>query len=122
MSAPVGGLFRGLRHASRDPKVRGLMAFALTLIGFATLFYWFFEEWDLLDAFYFSVVTIATVGYGDIHPVTPIGKIFTVFYILVGLGIFVAAATALAQSVLSQRDVPPPPSRRRRGQKDDPKA
>lgn len=115
MNEPVGDLFRGLRHASRDPKVRGLMVFTFTLIGFAAFFYWLVEGWSFLDAVYFSVVTIATVGYGDIHPVTATGRIFTIFYILVGLGIFVAAASALAQSILSQRDVPRDKSRGKGG-------
>jgi hypothetical protein len=50
--------------------------------------------------FTFQVVTIATVGYGDITPQTAIGKIFTMGYIFSGIGIFVAAAAALAQATL----------------------
>ena len=73
---------------------------ALTLILIATMFYWVVEGWSLLDAAYFSVVTIATVGFGDITPQTALGKIFTIGYIFAGIGIFVAAVTALAQATL----------------------
>lgn len=45
------------------------------------------ENWRLNDAYYFSVVTITTVGYGDIVPTTKEGKIFTIFYILIGTGL-----------------------------------
>jgi len=45
------------------------------------------EGWNWIDCLYFSVVTITTVGYGDIAPTTSAGKIFTIFYIIVGLGI-----------------------------------
>ena len=55
---------------------------------------------------YFSVVTIATVGYGDLAPQTAIGKIFTICYIFAGIGIFVSAVTAFAHAVL-RAELPP---------------
>lgn len=55
------------------------------LIG--TLIYHYLEGWAWVDAIYFCVVTLATVGYGDFTPTTPIGKIFTMFYIINGIGI-----------------------------------
>jgi voltage-gated potassium channel Kch len=55
------------------------------LIG--TLVYHYLEGWAWLDALYFCVVTLATVGYGDFTPTTPVAKIFTLFYILNGIGI-----------------------------------
>ena len=88
-------LFRGTRHALREPEVRGVFTIALALILAATVFYWLVEGWSLLDAAYFSVVTIATVGYGDLTPKTAIGKIFTIGYIFAGIGIFVAAGPPL---------------------------
>ncbi len=55
-----------------------------------------FEHRSPLDALYFVVVTIATVGFGDIYPETAIGKLLTIGIILVGVGCFVGlAATAL---------------------------
>ena len=104
--ASLRRLFRGTRHALREPEVRGVFTIALALILAATVFYWLVEGWSLLDAAYFSVVTIATVGYGDLTPKTAIGKIFTIGYIFAGIGIFVAAVTALAQATL--RIAPPP--------------
>jgi voltage-gated potassium channel Kch len=96
----VRRLFRGLRHALRQPEVQGGAQLVVTLIVIATIFYRTAEGWSWLDAVYFSVVTIATVGYGDIIPQTAIGKIFTMGYIFSGIGIFVAAAAALAQATL----------------------
>jgi hypothetical protein len=40
----------------------------------------------LLNALYFCVVTLATIGYGDLHPETRLGKVFTIIYIFVGVG------------------------------------
>nr|WP_286193752.1 potassium channel family protein [Tropicibacter sp. R16_0] len=74
------------------------------MILWASVFYRLVEGWSWLDSIYFSVVTISTVGFGDFSPETAAGKIFTMFYILVGLGIFVAAATTIANTILKQSD------------------
>lgn len=102
---PLRSLFRGFRVAVADPEVRGLSTLAGALILFATVFYRLVEGWALIDAFYFSVVTIATVGYGDFAPHTVLGKLFTVGYIFAGIGLFVAAAASIAQAVI--RSTPP---------------
>lgn len=57
----------------------------LLIIG--TTFYKTVEDFTWIDAFYFSVSTLATVGYGDFVPSTTVGKLFTSFYILAGVGI-----------------------------------
>ncbi len=93
-------LFRGMRHALGQPEVQGGAQLVVTLIVIATIFYRTVEGWSWLDAAYFSVVTIATVGYGDITPQTAIGKVFTIGYIFSGIGIFVSAGAALAQAML----------------------
>ncbi len=48
------------------------------------------------------MITIATVGYGDFSPATFAGKLFTIFYVLCGLGLFVATATAIADRIISR--------------------
>jgi voltage-gated potassium channel len=100
MFGSIWRLYHGLRTAIREPAVRGALLLVATLILIATVFYWVFEGWSLLDSVYFSVVTIATVGYGDLAPKTAIGKIFTMGYIFAGIGIFVATAAALAHAVM----------------------
>ena len=95
---------RGLRAAFTDPKVLSLLGVTSIIIAVASEFYHYVEGWGRLDAAYFSVMTISTVGYGDFHPQTALGKIFTIGYVLVGLGIFVSTATSVANAILSQRE------------------
>ncbi|OYT55469.1 MAG: potassium channel protein [Candidatus Hecatellales archaeon ex4484_218] len=56
----------------------------------------------LLDAFYFTVVTISTVGYGEIYPTTPASKIFTSVIILVGIGALALALETATEEILKR--------------------
>lgn len=89
-------LFNGIKTGLKDPEfqVLGLLTIIILIVG--TFFYSWVEHWRILDAFYFSVVTLATVGFGDFTPKTDIGKIFTVGYIFVGVGTLVSFITLLA--------------------------
>jgi len=66
---------------------RYLLAGAVFVLVSGTIFYHIVEHLSWLNAYYFSVITLATVGYGDITPHTNAGKIFTTFYVLFGIGI-----------------------------------
>jgi voltage-gated potassium channel Kch len=92
-----------LKDVFTDPKVNGLLIFAFSMIALATVTFWIVEGWSFLDAAFFSVVTISTVGYGNLVPETAGGKIFAMFYILIGLGVFVAAASAVAEALIKRR-------------------
>ena len=94
-------LLTALGRGARDPEFRAVLLLALLLILSGGLFYRWAEGWTFLDAVYFSVITLSTVGYGDLHPVTPIGKVFTLMYILVGIGVFVTLVTLMAKALLS---------------------
>lgn len=93
-------VFGGLFSALGDPRVRYLVMTTFALIAVASVFYSMVEGWRLLDAVYFSTMTIATVGYGDFVPRTSAGRMFTVFYVLVGIGLFVAAASSFAEHLI----------------------
>lgn len=56
------------------------------------------------NAIYFSIVTITTVGYGDIHPVTTAGKILAVALIITGVGTFLGVVANVAEILLEKRE------------------
>ena len=56
-----------------------------------------------VQALYYTVVTISTVGYGDIVPITDMGRVFTIILIISGLTIFLSAVTVLSGDFLSAR-------------------
>ncbi len=66
---------------------RYLLALTLLTLTAGTIIYHIVEKFPWVDAYYFSVITLATVGYGDFTPHTTFGKLFTTVYIFVGVGI-----------------------------------
>ena len=98
---------KGLAHALaavwRDPETRALPLVAGALVLTGSLFYWRFEDWTYIEALYFSIVTLTTVGYGDFSPTSAGTQIFTIVYILTGFGVLVALLTSVAQQYLMQK-------------------
>jgi len=95
---------RSVWRSWRDPEFRGLLTLVVVTLLAGTLFYRQAEGWSFLDSLYFSVVTLTTVGYGDLSPSTAAGKNFTIVYIFVGLGIVLGFVNAVAERSLEHRD------------------
>jgi Ion channel len=62
-----------------------------------------FEDWTIIEALYFSIATLTTVGYGDFSPTSAGTQIFTIIYILTGFGVLVALLTSVAQQYLRHK-------------------
>jgi voltage-gated potassium channel len=60
------------------------------------------KRYDPLDAGYWAVVTLATVGYGDISPQSPIGKIVSMFLIIIGLSIYVSVISRFGSFIIGR--------------------
>jgi voltage-gated potassium channel len=87
-----------------ETRYQHLTLIALTTLGIGTVFYHFVEKWNWLDSLYFCVVTLATVGYGDFTPKTELGRFFTIFYILTGVGIIASFAHSLLERAAKRRE------------------
>lgn len=71
-----------------------IMAFGVT--GFMTI-----EGWSFLDSLYMSVITVSTVGYREVHPPSQAGMIFTIIFIIVGVGTFLYVITSTAEIIIA---------------------
>ena len=61
------------------------------------------ESWTYINAFYFTVITLTTIGYGDIVPKTEIGKIAASLFALIGVAIFLFCVGIIAENYFFKR-------------------
>lgn len=99
--------FHALRSVWQSPSSRGLLVTTVTAVVGGTIFYWRVEDLSWVDSLYLTVMTLTTVGYGDVSPMTTGGRLFTVFYVLLGIGLVAALVTEIARSAIAARDERP---------------
>jgi len=85
-----------------------LMVVPMLLVLVGTLGYYFIENgvhgeplWTLLDALYMTVITLSTIGYGEVHPLSAAGRVFTILLVLGGVFTFLYTATEIIRAVVS---------------------
>ena len=74
----------------------------MVIVG--TVVFHLLEKWSWVDSLYFTVITLATVGYGDLTPTTPVGKLVAVIFVIAGVGIFLAFLNKLMERRVEQRE------------------
>ena len=87
----------------RDIEFRIILFFLLSLLAGATLFYYTVEGWSIIDALYFSVMTMSTIGYGDFVPTTTWSKLFTIIFAILSIGFFAAVIAKIVSIVLQRK-------------------
>lgn len=93
-----------LKNIRRSVSYSVAASTAVIFISGGAVFYHLVEKFNWLDSFYFTFMTLATVGYGDFVPKTNAGKLFTMVYVLFGITIFVLLARLIvAGTVLSAK-------------------
>ena len=90
------------------PKFRThvILAFS-TLMGLiigGTVVYHSLENWTWIQCFYFSVTTLTTVGYGDIYPTNDASRLFTSFYVLMGVGLALLSLSIIGNDYLDRQE------------------
>ena len=97
-------LFKAIVGAwRRDSQFRTLVVLVFFTLLSGTIFYTLEEGWSIVDAFYFSVTTLTTVGLGDLAPTTTLGKLFTVIYIFAGLSLVLGFIDVVAKETFRSR-------------------
>ncbi len=86
-------------------QYRYILFITVSVLVIGSVFYHHFEGWRWLDAIYFSVISLATVGYGDFAPQSDAGKIFTMFYLFIGIGIIAALLNTFLKSRFAKRSL-----------------
>ncbi|PID33229.1 hypothetical protein CR969_01820 [Candidatus Saccharibacteria bacterium] len=79
-----------IKELNKDKEFRFLVLFIVLLLSVSTTFFILVEHWKFIDALYFSVMTMSTVGYGDLVPTHDISKLFLMPYAFLSFGSFVA--------------------------------
>lgn len=95
--AVVVRFVRALKRGFSDPSFRGLLYLTSVVVGSGTLFYRSVEDWSWIDSLYFTVITLTTVGYGDLSPTQSMSKLFTVVIVLLGIGLLVTLIERIAR-------------------------
>jgi voltage-gated potassium channel len=72
------------------------------LVAVGTAGYWLLEkDYTLFDSLYMTVITMTTVGYEEVHPLSPRGRVFTIFLVLGGVFVFFYTVTELLRVVIT---------------------
>ncbi|WP_147805230.1 potassium channel family protein [Alkalicoccus halolimnae] len=100
----LGRIIRAVVRGLKEPEFQVLFFLTCMTLLSGTVFYATVEGLRILDALYFSVITLSTVGYGDFTPQTDFGKIFTILYIFTGIGLIMGFATKIFHYIQLERE------------------
>jgi len=81
----------------RERRLVKILLLLLFTVGFGVSGFMVIEGWPLLDALYMTIITISTVGYRELYPLSDQGKVFVIVFIVVGVGAFLYVISAAAE-------------------------
>lgn len=93
---------QAVRQVLAGPRTGLLAAVGLLVLWLTvgTVGYMVIEGWGFLDAVFMTTITLSTVGYGEVHPLSPAGRIFSILLMGAGLGTVLYAFTRIGQLVI----------------------
>ncbi|HQU69476.1 MAG TPA: potassium channel family protein [Albidovulum sp.] len=81
-----------------------IVSLGICLLGGGTIFFHYWEGWAWVDAWLFTVVTVSTVGYGNLVPATTVGKLVASGMIIAGIGVFALLGNEVAERLVHRRE------------------
>ncbi len=87
-----------MKRGREQIALLGAGFFAVLIAG--AFGYMMIEGWDPVESLYMTVITLTTVGFGEVHPLSRPGQVFTTVLILLGVGMVAYAATVIGQFLL----------------------
>lgn len=93
---PLLDVLRTIWSLRKDRGFVVLAISAILLVLAGSTFYWQVENLRPINAFYLTMTTLTTVGYGDVSPHTGAGKIFTAGFVVLGVGVLLALLASIA--------------------------
>jgi voltage-gated potassium channel len=88
---------------SKIKKLVVSVLISITILLCGTVGYMVIEDWPFLDAFYMTVITLTTVGFGEIHELGHAGRILTIVLIFIGVGVILYIISLVTQFVVEGR-------------------
>ncbi|MCT4581855.1 MAG: NAD-binding protein [Flavobacteriales bacterium] len=82
-------------------KIYYALALLILIIAGSTISYKVIEGWTWLDSFYQTIITVSTVGFGEVHPLTENGKLYTAFLIITSFGTFAYAVSSITSYIVT---------------------
>lgn len=79
-------MYKGNHKGPTLIRLRFALFILVLVVGGGTAGYMVFEGWNFTDAIYMTILTISTVGYGEVHPLSATGKFLSIIIILMGVG------------------------------------
>ncbi|PLX14317.1 MAG: potassium channel protein, partial [Marinilabiliales bacterium] len=86
---------------NRNILIAGLYSLVLIIAG--TIGYMLIDDYSFVNALYMTVITVSTVGYGEVQELSDAGKIFTLVLILAGLGVLAYFITSISQNLFQNQ-------------------
>ena len=84
-----------------ESKINKTLFLVVTILAIGTIGYMLLSQYSFVDALYMTVITVTTVGFGELRPFSPEEKVFTIFLILTSITIFGYAVSAFSEYVVS---------------------
>ncbi|SDG81789.1 Ion channel [Planococcus glaciei] len=95
-------MLKAMIQLIKDKEFQVLLVITLAILVSGTIFYSTVEEFSVIDALYFSTATLTTVGSANLEPATDFGKVFTIIYMISGIGVMLTMILKLSRQITSK--------------------